>query len=246
MIYVVIPVLNQLEYTKNCLKTLRSDNYQLYVIVIDNASTDGTFEYFKNINKNELDKSIVKIQFVRNKVPLSVAASWNQGLERAFLEKRANYVLISNNDVLFHPKTIDNLVDSFKKCEDKSVVMFTACNVKDQLKDPWDIVKVEPDIIGSVSPHPDFSCFMMNKDCFYKVGLFDENYRKAYFEDNDYHLRIKRRGLKALATTRAPFYHFGSKTQNQVKEGVVTSKDFENNRSYFISKWQASPEELGV
>ena len=48
---VVIPVMNKLHYTKQCLSDLTQQTCkELEIIIIDNASTDGTKNYLENIN----------------------------------------------------------------------------------------------------------------------------------------------------------------------------------------------------
>ena len=49
-VFVLIPVFNRLEHTKKVLKALRNQTLakQLYIIVIDDGSTDGTREYLAN------------------------------------------------------------------------------------------------------------------------------------------------------------------------------------------------------
>ena len=40
-----------------------------------------------------------------------------------------------------------------------------------------------------------FSCFCFRKKALTEVGRFDESFYPAYYEDNDYHHRIKQRGI---------------------------------------------------
>ncbi|MCK4965960.1 glycosyltransferase, partial [bacterium] len=47
---IIIPRYNQLDYTKQCITFLEkcTDLSDVEIIIIDNGSTDGTKEYFKN------------------------------------------------------------------------------------------------------------------------------------------------------------------------------------------------------
>jgi GT2 family glycosyltransferase len=69
------------------------------------------------------------------------------------------------------------------------------------------------------------------------IGYFDENFVPAFYEDNDYHNRIKLAGGFARRITRAPYYHFGSVTARS--SGVTSNRA--GNIFYF--KWNATPEE---
>jgi GT2 family glycosyltransferase len=84
-----------------------------------------------------------------------------------------------------------------------------------------------------------FSCFALTPETINKVGLFDENFKIAYFEDNDYHYRMIDLGIDAVRDLWAPFVHFVSRT---VREGIVDHNDaFARNRAYFMSKWGFLP-----
>lgn len=169
---------------------------------------------------------------------IGVSPAWNRGIKQAILEG-ADYILVINDDILFSPQTIDALVDHLDKY--KNAVMATGANKRHE---------IEPDAIldypivteESISQGPDFSCFMIRPSTIDEIGWFDEEFAPAYFEDNDYHYRIKLAGKTADATTLAPFYHYGSVTQNSEPLGVVKGPVFERNRDYFASKWGAYPE----
>jgi len=85
---------------------------------------------------------------------------------------------------------------------------------------------------------------MINKKCWEEVGEFDEGFKPAYFEDNDYHRRMKLAGMKAIVYPPALFYHFGSRTQNEAsdKGAIVSGPMFDNNRKYYHGKWGGDPE----
>jgi GT2 family glycosyltransferase len=92
------------------------------------------------------------------------------------------------------------------------------------------------------SEHPNFSAFMLNRRCWETVGEFDENFFPAYFEDNDYHYRMRLAGLRAIVHPPALFYHFGSRTQNEARPAPIVPGDwFERNRSYYVRKWGGPP-----
>lgn len=169
-----------------------------------------------------------------------LAKAWNEGTRWA-KDEDCSYILICNDDILFSPWTIDNLVkhmDAHPDC-----VLVSGSDQRADLPDPYAIFSLEEPKENSISEHPDFACFMIRPDTFDKIGDFDESFVPAYFEDNDYHYRIKLLGHKAQATTAAPYYHFGSQTQNSSEGPVVPSYIFENNRTYFQKKWGGLPGE---
>jgi GT2 family glycosyltransferase len=89
---------------------------------------------------------------------------------------------------------------------------------------------------------PDFACFMISWEAWKCVGRFDENFTPAYFEDNDYHRRINLAGMEGCSVNTAPYYHYGSQTQNAVATAPVVHPDaFVQNRIYYTIKWGGEP-----
>jgi GT2 family glycosyltransferase len=129
--------------------------------------------------------------------------------------------------------------------ESQILAMATCMNIAGQCTFPQDLFRKNLEEFKSVgeAEHPDFSGFMINRNCWEKVGEFDEGFAPAYFEDNDYHLRINKVGLKAITYPSAVFYHFGSKTRIEAdnERPVITNDSFEKNRSYYIAKWGGLP-----
>lgn len=79
------------------------NDYQNYIIVvIDNGSTDGTKEY---VEKNWTDVKVLRT--VKN---LGYSGGFNFGLDYAFNQHSADYVLITNNDVKADIFVISELV----------------------------------------------------------------------------------------------------------------------------------------
>jgi GT2 family glycosyltransferase len=95
---VVIPVLNQVEYTIGCLEGLRRHREGIVnVVVVDNGSTDGTEE--------ELSRR-PDVTVIRNPVNLGCAAAWNQGVRAVGSE----WIAILNNDVILTPGWLPGLL----------------------------------------------------------------------------------------------------------------------------------------
>lgn len=239
------------KYTKPALDSIKS-NHDLYFVIVDNGSTDNTqVEAMKLVNENFHYK-----KFNNNE---GLTKAWNYGLHDCFDNHACDYVFLPNNDVLFHEKTIDLLVDRFEK-KDEDVVMVTAMNIASECETPQSIftkdIKEKENIDEAESP--DFSGFMVNKKFWEEIGEFDNGFSeigRAYFEDGDMHRRIKLSNLKAIVLPQAIYYHFGSRTQIEGIQEKITignnsaqeekHKRFEANRNYFIEKWGGTPEPDG-
>lgn len=254
-LYVVMPVVNCLQLTQEAVTSIGSP---CNLILIDNASNDGTHEWGKQMLGTKLSRGGL-FMYVRNNTPNSVAKSWNQGIRMAFEDPECEYVAVLNNDIVLHPKTLDHLM----KFMDKSkYLMVTGDNIKDrmsidvmlsmQLPEPYtdfDLWKIE----GWRAEGPDFSCYMVNRDTIRVLGWFDENYEGAYCEDQDYHARCsmarnhiekhndqqifsERVHFKRLST--APYYHYASQTiarNLEIRHDI--SMQHGRNQGYYIRKF---------
>jgi hypothetical protein len=95
------------------------------------------------------------------------------------------------------------------------------------------------------APHPNFSAFMLGRAASEVIGEFDELFFPAYFEDNDFHYRMKLLELEAVVFPPAMFYHYGSRTQNEADASgpIVPGPMFEANRDKYSAKWGGAPRE---
>src|SRR5205814_4016007 len=81
------------------------------IIVVDNASSDGTQKLFEEYKKTTTIKSFY---FVENEKNLGFSAGNNRGLKHA----KGRYVLFLNPDTVVHKKTLNHMVDFMDKHKD--------------------------------------------------------------------------------------------------------------------------------
>lgn len=97
-----------------------------------------------------------------------------------------------------------------------------------------------PDVVIKTSES--WSAFSIGSNIIKTVGLFDENYHPAYYEDNDYESRILRLGLgDSLHTKNINVITYGAATtiQNEeclFKRNIVTN---ESNYRYWQKKFNS-------
>lgn len=84
-----------------------------------------------------------------------------------------------------------------------------------------------------------WSVFVMPYETFYKLGPFDEDFKTAYFEDNDYEYRAR---LSKLTILRDSFFDpevFNNSMS--IKADRSLNINFENNKLRYIEKWGGLP-----
>jgi len=107
---------NAEKYLENCLASVLKQSYpHLEILIIDNASTDGTVEYLKSFDLTE-DKNNLRIIF--NKENVGFAAGHNQAIK----ESKGEFILCLNQDVVLDKDFITEAIKVFKQAEQVAVV----------------------------------------------------------------------------------------------------------------------------
>ena len=222
MLATLIVTKNGLTLTKRCLESVR--HLSPHVLVLDNASSDGTQKYLRTINW----ATVVTGTFT------SLAAAWNYGLKTCF--RHYDFVLVLNNDTELMPQMPKLLLEKAHLGKPQRHGIVSGISVR-SIEEVF-----VPKIIMPPSYHPDFSCFMISRECYQDVGDFDESYLGAYCEDCDYHVRMFRKGWLAVGYN-IPFYHFASGTskfsteEEREKIGFMANQ----NRERFKAKYGCLP-----
>ena len=224
MISIVIPVFNQLHYTRQCLDYLRKTvSRDVTVIIVDNGSTDGTAEFLKNISD---------VRVIRNEKNLGCAAAWNQGTRVA----NAEWTILLNNDVLLAPCWLEGLIGF---AERNGVDIVSPAIREGEFN--YDLNHYASGFLKCMTHASRFGfangiCFAVRRRVFDAIGLFDENFVIAQFEEADFFMRAKNAGFVLATTGQSFIHHFGSITQKAI--GVHEPRPYEaENRAYFRRKW---------
>lgn len=221
--------------TLDCLKSLEDlnkDRFELSIIIVDNASTDGSVESIKHYVSGIKHGGI---KFIENKENLGFAGGHNVAIKYA-LESGADYVLLLNNDTYVDRNFV---IELFKTAEkDKSVGILSPKIYfapgfeyhKDRYskneigkvlwyaggKMDWNNVigshrgvdEVDREQFDQVEETGFITgcCAMIKKEVFERVGLLDEKYF-LYYEDNDLNVRAKNVGFKTLYVPKSVIWH---------------------------------------
>ncbi|MFT3780470.1 MAG: glycosyltransferase family 2 protein [Nibricoccus sp.] len=224
---VVIPVLNQLAYTQGCLRCLAPDIAMgVQVVVIDNGSTDGTHEWLAQ------QADITVISNAENR---GCAPAWNQGFRAA---KDADWVVVLNNDVLLPDGWLQKLIGAAQR-EGLDVVS-PAMRERDQ-NYPFSEYAADfmPKMAGVLRIGVAHGvCFAVSRRAFEKVGEFDEAFRIGQFEDSDFFRRVRLAGLKLGTVGDCFVHHFGSVTQDALRNSKTVRPYEAENRAHFRKKWK--------
>lgn len=223
---IVIPVFNQLDYTKRCLASLATDLAAgVTAMVVDNGSIDGTAEFLA---------AQPGLGVIRNPENRGCAAAWNQGVQAT----SSDWVLLINNDVLVTEGWLAALAGFAQK---HNLGIVSPAIREGELN--YDLVTYARQFTTEMRGVSRWGtangvCFLVRRRIFEVIGLFDEQFRVGQFEDADFFLRARKAGFQ-LGTTGSSFiHHFGSVTQDALRNNVPGRPYEAENRAYFRRKWR--------
>lgn len=209
---VIIPVHNQIEWTRHCLESLRLHTPEpLEIIVIDNGSTDGTNEYLKLQDD---------VHVITNELNLGFPKACNQGLRYAHGEQ----LLLLNNDVVVTPGWLTGLLRALHSSPDIGLVGPCSNQVSGEQKVPTNYSNLD-DLASfarrwteshcghrqEVSRLVGF-CLLMRRCVVETIGWLDERFGLGNFEDDDYCRRAILAGFRCLIARDVFVHHEGHTT----------------------------------
>jgi len=232
---IVIVSYNTRDLLDQCLKSIAEQTQVDHeVIVVDNASTDGTPSFIAERHP--------KVTLVANSSNLGFSAANNQGLKLA----AGRYRLLLNPDTVLGDKTLDRMVEYFDAHPRAGVVGAKMLGANGSLRryETW-YPSLHSYLFNSVmlrlwgnrgSQEVDFvsgACLMIRQETMQQIGLLDENIF-MYCEDVDWCLRAKQAGWKVYHCAEARIIHLaGSSSGRDVAARVVNIR---HAKLYFFKK----------
>jgi len=221
----VIPVCNQLLHTMQCLESmLRLPDKAGEIIVVDNASTDGTPEYLNSVG----------VTVIRNANNLGCAKAWNQGIQAS----KGDVIGILSNDSIVTSGWLPALL---RFMEESGCGIVSPAMREGPLDYELDSYAAEFTTACRTATRPGLLgfCMLIRRGVFDQIGLFDEGFRYGGCEDVDFLWRAQQAEITAGVTGSAFIHHFGMITQNTVKR--TESKAYPaQNLAHFRHKWGRS------
>lgn len=262
-ISVVIVSFNTQKLLKDCLNSIfkKTKGVEIQVIVVDNASSDGSQEMVR--------KNFPKVTLIENKKNLGFATGNNIGIKKA----KGEYILLLNSDTRLVEDSLSKMVDFM---EENPKIGISSCQLVDADGEiqpsggffpnlfrvfAWmfflDDIPFLGSFIKSFHPHPpEFytrdpwyksahfqdwvtgAFFLVRRKVIDETGLLDENFF-MYVEEMDYCFRAKRKGWQVFYTPRTKIIHLGG--QSGTSKGAIL-REYQGLK-YFFAKhkpaWQS-------
>ena len=239
MFSIVIPTLNNINYLKLCIKSIKNNsNFNHELIIHVNQGTDGTIEFLKN----------EKIKYSHTKYNAGIC----EGVNLASKLSTTNYILYAHDDFYFCPGWDDALVNELKDLKD-SLFYFSGTMIQNgqvelncgssledfnekKLLNEYKNIKFN-DFQGSTwAPH------LIHKDLWNKIGGFSEEYFPGTGSDPDLNMKLWNEGVRIFkGLQNCKVYHFGSivTRQKEKKFNTITESGSKGSK-IFLLKWGIS------
>ncbi len=250
---VVIPVFNKKAYTLACLASLIeniSDDIAYEVIIVDNASDDGTKEILENVSG---------LVYHRNDTNLGFVDGCNVGAKLA----KSPYIVFLNNDTSVQKGWLEALLDSVER-DGVGIVGSKLIYPNNKLQEAGGIIfndasgynygrgELANDYRFNYVREVDYcsgASIIISKKLFTRLGGFDALYAPAYYEDTDLAFAVRKAGLRVLYQPESVLYHIeGGTAGTNLSSGF--KKYQEINKVKFEKKWrntlkkQHSPDDI--
>ena len=239
MFSIVIPTLNNINYLKLCIKSIKNNsNFNHELIIHVNQGTDGTIEFLKN----------EKIKYSYTKYNAGIC----EGVNLASKLSTTNYILYAHDDFYFCPGWDDALVNELKDLKN-NLFYFSGTMIQNgqvelncgnsledfnekKLLNEYKNINFN-DFQGSTwAPH------LIHKDLWNKIGGFSEEYFPGTGSDPDLNMKLWKEGVRIFKGLQScKVYHFGSivTRQRERKFNTITESGSKGSK-IFLLKWGIS------
>lgn len=241
---IIVITYNNLGVTKLCLDSVlrNSQHPNIELIVVDNASTDGTPEWLR-----EMAASHPEVRIILNDENHGFPKANNQGLAIS----TGDHLVLLNNDTVVPPgwlaRLVNHLADpevglvgpvtNFVGNEAKVEVAYRSWAEMEQFARDrarrWDGQCADIHMLAMF-------CLAMRRDTFEKLGPLDEQFGIGMFEDDDYARRAREAGLRVVCAADAFVHHIGQATFKTLIQQGDYDELFARNRRSYERKWSVS------
>ena len=202
---------NRKDELRNTLtKVFEQDYKNIEVIVVDNASSDGSREMIENEFPN--------VQLIKLEKNIGIAG-WNEGFKVA----KGEYILVLDDDAypMYH-NMIDSSIKIFKEGKGIGILGCKVINAQNKS------VEIEEDV-QNANPITFIGCgAFINPHIFSKTGFFNERLF-LYGHENEFSMRVINAGFKIVISNQLQVLHIASPKHRTIVQNVDKRKQY-----YFI------------
>lgn len=229
---VVIPNLNGEDSLRDCIDSLLRQTHPLHLIIVDNASKDGSVALIKEFYPD--------VELIIQNKNMGYTGGVNPGIERA-IELGAPYVAPFNNDAIADKNWLKNLVETLEKHPKVGIATPKVLEADGEHLDstgdyytvwglPYPRGRGELDT-GQYDSDLDVfagsgAASLYRVSMLEEIGAFDQDFF-AYYEDVDLSFRAQLAGWKVRYVPTSRLFHATGTTSGKIK-GFTTYQTMKN------------------
>ena len=235
---------NNRDLTELCLKSLEhyTCHPNLEIIVVDNASSDGSCEWL-----SELAATSPRVSVILNDSNRGFPAACNQAAEAASGE----FLCLLNNDTVVTHGWLTAMLDELETSIHVGMVGPSSNGVANEAKvTPGyeDMAKLHEWAGEFVRAHDGESfsipmlalfCVVIRRELWVELGGLDERFEVGMFEDDDLSRRVRQAGYDLRCRRDAWVHHFQEASFGALPEEEY-ARIYEANRRRYRDKWRES------
>lgn len=248
---VIIVNYNTCRMTAECIDSVfeKTKDIEFEVILVDNASTDGSREYFETDNR---------IRYIYSYENMGFGRANNLGMATArgeyFFLLNSDTLLINNAIKMFHDFAEDRTSKAFYGCwlENEDGVYVHSCakipTIKTLLSNAIAVYKSVLNIkvsSGANIPYNEKQCIevgyitgadlFLHRSLFEQTGGFDSQFF-MYYEESDWQRRSKEKGFFSYCLNGPRIVHLGGGSQNGISMNLLRNYNKFKSCYYYVYK----------
>ena len=208
MISIVMPVMEQVDFTRECLQSLRSNTIvPSEIIILDNGngSSKCLVEEFRDLN----------ILYIDNPTNIGVNSSWNLGV----VYSTKPYIMFLNNDTVLNKFFIQKVLYVMQNIPTAGICI----PIREHTKPRVELINKDDMPITVDAEYIEGWAFTIRKSLLDMIGPIPESF-KTYMGDTLFFEGSKILGYKNLQMTNCTVFHHGSLTANAIYGTTVHEK----------------------
>ena len=229
---IVIVNYNGKDLLKNCTDSIRKHTKKgtYNIVIFDNGSKDGSLKLLKKAED---------IHIIKNNSNLGFPKANNKGTEYTLKKFNPKYIYFLNNDTLVTPNWLTEVIKVAETEEDIGIVSAKQLDFQGKPTNSLGWINMfgvkyhhgnEIKEVGWANG----ACLLVKSTVFKKIGLLDEEYSPAYYEETDFEKRATDAGFKIMYAPKSVVYHKGGATSATINQDAIFETFYKNRIRFFL------------